>query len=164
VQGRYELIPGRIQYKLAFRETGSEFDPYLFDALYEIQRPIDLKEYEETRGWWGEILAGRENMFSLRIGYERFEKRDDTLWANLILDPTLLYIITKRRMSASASYLQKNMKKIELENENTLITGVLEYALSENVSLIYSIRQSYKREQGKLRKIRTSSLTTSIIF
>jgi hypothetical protein len=67
-------------------------------------------------------------------------------------------------MSASASYLQKNMRKIELENENTLITGVLEYALSENVSLVYSIRQSYKREQGKLRKIRTSSLTTSIIF
>jgi hypothetical protein len=169
VQGQKVFPWVDFSYKLEFRDMEKGFIPSLFNANYELQRrPPGTGLEKSTKGYFGGLDLLISNIIDLRISYEWLmdkEAGEPSLHGDLGVSKDLLKRATGRDIALSFSYDQQNFRRLEFENENTIISGRLEYGVSENVTLVYEMTQTYeKKEDGTLTPIRRSFLTTKVNF
>lgn len=165
VMGKREagLIPLTFGYKFELRAIDSNFIPGIFDALYEMSRPVKFGLGKDLNGYYGELNIFMLDAITFTMGYENYEKKEPTISGELFLNDEWIQKILGRKISAAATYYQTDAKDIfDLTNQNTLITYEIKYGISENVTLVYTTKQTY--EEDNKTPIRNTTLLTYISF
>ncbi|MEW5767854.1 MAG: hypothetical protein AB1797_09565 [bacterium] len=168
VGGNYglNLIPLSWNWKVELRDVAGDFIPTLFDAHYEVRRPIDWSRFEaddRLKGPYAEVSLNISDILTLAGAYEKYEGIDPNLHAELTLSESFLESILRRQASASISLDQRNTDRLFplTKKPGTIITASVSCQLSGGVDLVYSLIETYDEEENP---IRTSSLTTQIRF
>ncbi|MDI6785622.1 MAG: hypothetical protein QMD92_02825 [bacterium] len=156
------LMPIFLGYKFEYRAIEKNFSPGTFDALYEMIRPPQLSN-EDLKGYYGELSMSMLETIEFTMGYEDYEKNEPTISGKLSIDDKWTQKILKKKISASATYYQTNAKDVfSITNPNTLITYEIKYGISENITMVYTTKQTYKIDNKT--PIRNTSLFTYISF
>lgn len=157
------LIPLSLGYKFEFRTIDSNFIPNLFDALYEMNHPVTFGVGEGLNGYYGELSISMLEAITFTMGYKDYEKSEPTISGELSINDKWAQKILRKKISASATYYQTKAKDIfNLTNHNTLITYEIKYGISENVTMVYTTKQTYEKDDKT--PIRNTTLLTSISF
>ncbi|MDI6794654.1 MAG: hypothetical protein QME81_17595 [bacterium] len=160
------LLPLSWNWKIELRNIAGDFIPTVFDAHYEVRRPIDWSGFDpddRLKGPYAEVSLNISDIFTLAGAFEKYEGLDPNLHAELSLSESFFSSLLSRRASASVSLDQRNTDRLFplRKKSGTVITARASCQLSGGVDLVYSLRETYDEEENP---IRTSSLATQIRF
>lgn len=157
------LMPLTFGYKFELRAIDSNFIPGMFNALYEMSRPVEFDSGKDLNGYYGELNISMLDAMAFTMGYEDYEKKEPAISGELSINGKWTQKILRKKISAAATYYQTDAKDIfDLTNQNTLITYEIKYGISENVNMVYTTKQTYEKDNKT--PIRNTTLLTYISF
>lgn len=158
VKGRFGAESFRTDWGLGCREDEDNFIYGLFNSSYEITKPIPATTTTKSKVVCGNISLNILKAITLGFYYEDTQNKNPSLTGQLIVDKNVAHAITKQKIGVAAFYDQKDIK---CSNKNTTITTQINYGLSDNIDMIYSMKKYYDSE-GK--SFKTSNMSTAIRF
>ncbi|MFH1096076.1 MAG: hypothetical protein ABH886_09245 [Candidatus Desantisbacteria bacterium] len=158
IKGGFGPESFRTVWGVGHREQDDNFIYGLFDSSYEVTKPIpSVTTTTRTKVNFGNLNFNILQAIVLGFGYDD-APNSKRLTGQLAVDQTVMHAITKQRIGVNAFYDQKNIKR---SKENTTITTQINYGLSDNVDIIYSMKKYY---DGAGKSFTTSNMATAIKF
>ncbi len=149
----------RTDWGLGCREDDDNFIYGLFDSSYEVVKPMPrATTTTQNRVTCGNINLNILKAIALGFYYEDAKNSNPSLISQLTVDKNVFHTITKQRIGVNAFYNQKDMKE---SRKNITLTTEVNYGLSDNIDMVYSVKKYYDGE-GKFFK--TSSMATKVRF
>jgi len=166
--GKLTFPMSNLDYKTEFRDLEAKFIPALFNPLYEITRPgtSSIEQAKEQKGYFTSANLDIAQLALFALGYEDLKgDKAPRFYLELTLADELFQLITRQNISIYLRYDHERREKgyhlLDFNAPNTTITGKINFAVSQNLSLSYTQQKIYDNQRNKSK---TSSLSTQVHF
>jgi hypothetical protein len=160
IKGGFDFFKSfRTDWGFGCREDDDNFIYGLFDSSYEVVKPMP----KATRTTRNKVTCGNINLNILKaiaLGFycEDAKNSNPSLCSKLTVDKDVFHAITKQMIGVNVFYNQKNIKE---SKKDITLTIQINYGLSDNIDMVYSMKKYYDSEGTSFK---TSSMATAVKF